>query len=98
LELQPLVRAVVGVGELLAEQVEDVVAAGVELPGLTLGDPEQPGAPWTVAIGLESEELNPRESAGVLDVLAARVDGVADSAEELVVELQEQVRLVAAEP
>jgi hypothetical protein len=102
LELKPLLHGVARVGDpraVVAEQVADIVAAGVELPRLALRDPKQPATPMAVAVRLGSEELKPRVRTGVLDVFAAGADGSTHVADELVVVLlEEQIRLVAAEP
>jgi len=45
-----------------------------------------------------AEELHPRERARVLDILALRDHRVIDLRHQLTVELQVQLRLVAAEP
>lgn len=72
--------------------------AGVEPPRFALGGTEQPAAPLAIAVGLVAEELDPRERARVLDVGGVRPDGGADPADELVVEREEEVGLVPAEP
>ena len=107
-ELDPLVNFVVEVARLadfawsaLFRFVDDPQVRSAllcESPRLALGGPEQPALPLTVAIGLVTEELDPRERGGVVDVLARSVHARVEHLDEPVVELEIELRLVAAEP